>query len=450
MSEANAKVDPRLRRARLSVFGVFIANGFLLSMWVVNIPAVQARTDVSHGTLGALLLVLGAGALLGMQIAGPLSDRIGSKLTVIGALAALSIAVTFPGFAVDAVSLGAGLFLFGMFNGAVDVAMNAHAAAVECAYRRPIMSAFHALFSIGGVAGALLGAGLIGAGVPLPGILLGAAALGALLLAGSTPGMLSRAAETAAATPAQTEPAQIEEQPTAAPGADSPNTATAPQPSRSKRVGLSKTGWMLGVTAFLLMLTEGVANDWSALQIANHLDAPESLAALGYAAFSVTMTAGRLAADWIVVRIGPVAVVRYGALIGALGLAIITTSGWLWLTLAGWAILGIGLSGCVPQIFTAAGNLRSGARGMNMSRVVGMGYIGLLSGPALVGWIAEYTTLNTALLAPLLFCLAVPMLAVSLRPDADGPPSASALPAESAALDKSAGRAPEAEAQPRD
>ncbi|MFB6392132.1 MFS transporter [Polymorphospora lycopeni] len=394
--------DPaRLRRARVSVFGTFGVGGLLLAMWVVNIPAVQQRTGVSHATLGLLLLLIGAGAFAGMQVSGPLADRIGSRTTTVAGAALLCVTVNLPGLAYDAVTLGLALFFFGFANGALDVAMNAQAVVVERAYRRPIMSAFHALFSIGGAAGAVLGAGLIAAGWSVSAILLASALAGVVVMAACVPGLLPRGDENAP-------------------------TAQAASGVR-RRAGIPRTVWLLGATAFLLMLAEGVANDWSALQITEHLGEAESVAALGYGAFAVTMTLGRLVTDRIVMRVGPVAVVRYGSLIGAAGLVLVTTSDWLWLTLAGWAVLGLGLSGSVPQLFTAAGNLREGTQGVNMSRVVGMGYLGLLAGPALVGWIAEFTSLNVALFAPLLFCLVAAVLAVSLRPTSAEPAAGSAV-----------------------
>ncbi|MEV0607907.1 MFS transporter [Polymorphospora rubra] len=406
-------IDPaRLRRARVSVFGTFGVGGLLLAMWVVNIPAVQERTGVSHATLGLLLLLIGAGAFAGMQISGPLADRIGTRTTTVAGAALLCLTVNLPGLAYDAATLGFALFVFGFANGALDVAMNAQAVVVERAYRRPIMSAFHALFSIGGAAGALLGAGLIAAGWSVSAILLASALTGVVVMAACVPGLLPRADE------------------------DTPTDPAAAGSRTGRRVGIPRTVWLLGATAFLLMLAEGVANDWSALQITEHLGEPASVAALGYGAFAVTMTLGRLVTDRIVMRVGPVAVVRYGSLIGASGLVLVTASDWLWLTLAGWAVLGLGLSGSVPQLFTAAGNLREGTQGVNMSRVVGMGYLGLLAGPALVGWIAEVTSLNVALLAPLLFCLVAVLLAGSLRPTAADP---AADPAVDPAAEPAAG-----------
>ncbi len=148
------------------------------------------------------------------------------------------------------------------------------------------------------------------------------------------------------------------------------------------------------------MLAEGVANDWSALQVKEDLGVSNAVAALSFGAFSAMMTVGRFTADRISAAVGPVAVVRYGALLSSVGMLTVVVSGWLPLTLLGWALFGAGLSGCIPQIFTTAGNLGSGSAGTNMSRVVGMGYIGFLAGPATIGWVTKLVPLTTAMLIP--------------------------------------------------
>lgn len=149
------------------------------------------------------------------------------------------------------------------------------------------------------------------------------------------------------------------------------------------------------------MLSEGVANDWNTLQVKEHLDTSDAAAALAFGAFSVMMTVGRFTADRVSTAFGPAAVVRYGTLIAAAGMGLVMVSPWLPLTILGWSCFGLGLSGCVPQIFTAAGNLEAGSAGANMSRVVGMGYLGFLAGPAAIGWITAFVPLTVAMVIPL-------------------------------------------------
>ncbi|MBF6247988.1 MFS transporter, partial [Nocardia elegans] len=160
-------IDRRLRIARAAVFTVFGLNGFLLAMWVVHIPVVTDRTGIAHSTLGMFILLMAGAGIVGMRAAGPLADRFGSRTLVAAAAVVAALAVIGPGLATAPAGLAIALACFGFGNGALDVSMNAQAVHVERAYRRPIMSAFHALFSGGGLLGSLLGAAALRAGLDL-------------------------------------------------------------------------------------------------------------------------------------------------------------------------------------------------------------------------------------------------------------------------------------------
>ncbi len=383
-------VTKRLRQARFGVFGIFFVVGLGMAAWLVSIPTVQQRTGVSHATLGLLLLVLGAGGVIGMQIAGYAIARWGSKIVTGAALALYVIAVNLPVHATGTLTLGAALLVFGLANGAVDVSMNDQAVIVERHYGRPIMSAFHAFWSVGGAAGALIGAAALWLGYPVSAAVLiasGAAALGGVICVRL---LLPR------------EPVVALE------GSTSDHIgATTPAVGRSIRrrvIGF-------GVLAFLLMLAEGVANDWSALHAVEHLDLPPSAAALAYATFAVAMTVGRLTVDRIAGRFGPAFVVRYGSLAAAIGIGIVMISPVFPLTLVGWAVFGLGLAGVVPQLFTAAGNISPTHQSIVLSRVVGAGYVGHLAGPALVGVLAGWVGLNLAFALPLIVCVVAVIVA---------------------------------------
>lgn len=373
-------ISPELKRARLAIFGIFALNGFLLSLWAVHIPAVLEKTGTSHGVLGILLLLLGGGAFAGMQAGGLLADRFGSRRMVL--FYALWISVFFVpiAFATSPLLLGAALVLFGFGNGGIDVSMNLQAAALEEKYGRPIMSAFHAMFSIGTFAGSVFGAFMLGAHFGLTATFVICGLFGIAAVFACRPFLLRHVAK-----------------------------ANDHVEGEHEKAALSKKIYgkvlLLGSIAFLLMLSEGVANDWSALQIKEGLGLPESQAAFGFAAFAILMTAGRFSADWVSHRFGALAIVRWGSLVAALGMLIVVLSHSLWLTLVGWGLFGLGLSGCAPQLFTAAGKLSKAKQGVIMSRVVGMGYIGLLAGPAIIGGIAQIVPLTTALVLPLVFLL---------------------------------------------
>ncbi|MFF6825241.1 MFS transporter [Streptomyces longwoodensis] len=386
-------MERALRVARAVTVVYFVLNGTLLGMWVVQIPAVEERVGISHATLGGFLVLLGAGAFVGMQVGGRLSDRLGTRTVVPLAGALCSATLVLPGLAREPWVLGAALLLFGFGNGILDVSMNAHAVQVEKAYERPVMSAFHATFSVGGVLAALAGAAFTRIGWS-PATTLGvAAAVGVVVALAAARGLL---------------PAVATDAPVDAEG-------RLGRPERSKRPVPGRI-WLLAVLALLVMLCEGAANDWSVLHLKTVLGAPESTAALAYGTYASTMTIGRLLADRISGRFGPVAVLRNGAALAAVGITVAALSPWIWAALAGWALFGLGLSGCVPQLFSAAGHADPAAAGTNVSRVAGLGYIGMLAGPAVIGWSTHLVALNHTFLLLSLFCVTAVVAAGVLRP----------------------------------
>lgn len=387
---------PPIRIARAAVFAVFGLNGFLCAMWVVHIPAITQRTGVSHATLGMLILLMALGGIAGMQAAGPLTDRVGSRAVVVVAGCWISLAVLGPVFATDPLTLGLALLAFGAGNGALDVSMNTQGVEVERSYGRPILAAFHALWSCGGFAGSLMGAATMARGWDLHATMLGVSAISLIVLGLSAIRLLPRDAR---------KPADAHSAPTApgAPSGESPPPADAAGDPRRKSA--SRRVLALAAIAFAFLMTEGVANDWSALQVREHLGASDATAALAYGAFAATMTGGRFAADRISARFGRVAVVRWGALLAAAGLTFVIASPWVPATLFGWALLGLGLSGGVPQIFSAAGNLGTESAATDMSRVFSLGYLGFLAGPSMIGWLSKLSSLTAALAFPLALIL---------------------------------------------
>ncbi|VVJ21463.1 Uncharacterized MFS-type transporter [Amycolatopsis camponoti] len=383
---------PRPRAARFATFMFFGLNGFAMGMWVVHIPNIERATGISHSTLGALLLVLGGAAFAGMQISGPLVDRLGHRRLVPAAGVLLGLALCGPGFANSWWALGLSLILFGFGNGAIDVGMNSHAVVVERAYPRPIMAAFHAFWSIGGAFAAVIGAATLGGGVPT-GVTLTATGLFCVLLSLVSARFLM-------------EPADVP-----SPASESPAESA---PVRRRPPG--RVVWLLGLLALALMLSEGVANDWAALHMEKVLGTSSSTAALAYGAFAVAMTTGRFLTDRVAAWAGPAAIVRYGAALAAVGLSIAAAAPWVPLSLVGWALFGLGLSGGVPQLFTAAGNLDTRASGALMARVVGLGYVGLLAGPALIGGLTRWMPLNVTFAVPVVLCVLAAVFAGVLSP----------------------------------
>lgn len=368
-----------ITRARRATFAFFVLNGFGLGMWVVNIPEIRERTGISTTTLGYLLLLIGGAAFLGMQLGGRLIDHFGSRVVTGVAGVVLSLTLIGPAFADDARTLAAALAFLGFANGVVDVSQNAQAVAVEREFGRPIMSAFHAFFSLGNLLAAIVGGLLIGLGTDLRVSLSAAAVLGVAVAVLARPWLL---------VTTQTPPVK--------------GIARAPWTARVL---------VLGLLAFALMLSEGVAYDWSTVHLHSSLGSSKTTAAWAFGTFSVAMTVVRLIADRIVHRIGPARYVRVAALIGAVGLSAAALSPTAPLAIASWGLFGIGLAGCVPQFFSAAGNVDPSASGTYLARVAGFGYVGLLAGPAIIGILTDWIPLTTAFIVPIACCVAGGLLA---------------------------------------
>ncbi|WP_312870830.1 MFS transporter [Gordonia asplenii] len=367
------RIDAALTRSRIAVAVVFALNGFLAAMLVAHIPVITARTGVTHETLGGLLLLTGASAFVGMQVCGPLIDRFGSRPLTIIAVVTLAAAIFGPVLATGTSTLAPAVMLFGFANGSLDVSMNSQAVAVEQAYDRPIMSAFHAYFSVGSMVGSAIIALTLWLDVGVVATVAGAAVFGVIVLA-----VVARdltVADVAARTGA---------------GHTEPKRRWWHSIDRFRFV-------VLATVAFALMLAEGTAYDWSALQVVETFGVPDATGAIAFFAFSVAMTATRFVIDPIAASIGPAKVVRIGATIGAVGMTMVVLSPAPWVAVCGWLVFGGGLAGGIPQIFTAAGNLSPVSSGQVMSAVVGCGYLGMLAGPAVVGFLSHSTSLASAL-----------------------------------------------------
>jgi hypothetical protein len=372
------------KRARLAVAAIFLANGGVIGTWAAHIPLVAGHHRISHSTLGIALLTMALGALAAMPLAGAAIARLGSapvtRIATFACFGAFAIPLAADGLAL----LFAGLFVFGAANGAMDVSMNAHGVAVERRLGHAVMSSFHGMWSLGGLAGAGLAALLLPLIPPLAEAIL--LTMLALMLAGSASFFLL---------------------PSAADGGASGGAAFA-LPSRATLT--------LGVLCFLCMSSEGAILDWGALHLKLHLGASPGTAAAGFAAFSAAMAASRFAGDALRGRFGAPALVRGSALTAAIGLLAALAAPVAWLAIAGFAIMGLGLANLVPVFFGAAGRIAGQSAGTALAAVATLGYSGFLVGPPVIGIVADATNLATALSLIGLACLIIAFWAQATDP----------------------------------
>jgi MFS family permease len=320
-----------------------------------------------------------------MPMAGALAARHGSRGVTRGALGLSAVAVVLPVLATSLPALAVAFLLMGLAMGSLDVTMNAHGVAVERRYGRPILSGFHAAFSIGGLAGAASAATAAAAALDLE-VHIALVAVTSLVVGHAWSRRFLPAAEDAG-------------------GAELPVLARPP-----RRL------WALGAVAFSCLLVEGAAADWSAVYVRDELSTGAATAATAYVAFSLTMAVGRLLGDRLVERFGPVALVRWGGLVAAGGFGAGLAAGAVPGALLGFAALGAGLAAVIPVVFRAAGSTPGISPGMALAAVSSTGYLGFVAGPPLIGSVAEAVGLPAALILLVALGLVVAALARSVRP----------------------------------
>ncbi|MBD0709103.1 MULTISPECIES: MFS transporter [unclassified Streptomyces] len=380
--------DARLRRGRGSLAVSFFVQGVTFALLVTRIPAIQDRYGISDGLLPAFL----AAVPILAGVASVVTEKVVAK---IAPAVVLRWAQPFVLLALLAVGMGSELWqaavalgLFGLAVGALDASMNMLGVSLQRAYGRSIMLGFHASYSLGGIVGASLAwAGahwhlsLFVSYLPVVAVLLPAAALGSRWYAS---------------------------------GGDGPRAETA-EPVEGK--GSAGVAFRLLLPLCLVMsfayIGDSTVSNWSAKYLQDVLGSSEELATVPYNAYMVTTLLGRAVGDFGVRRLGAAAVVRGGAVLAALGFAAVATAPGAWAGIAGFTVLGLGLSVLVPQTFAAAGRLFPGNSDAAVARLNVFNYVGFLIGSPLVGALGDAWSYRGAMVVPMLLVLVTVVYATS-------------------------------------
>lgn len=337
----------------------FFLPGFATAAWAPLVPFAKHRTGLDEGSLGLVLLCLGAGSLLAMPIAGMLAARHGCRAVMIATLVMVTATLPLLAVAPSPLTLGLVLFVFGAGVGACDCVMNMQAIMVERDSGRPMMSGFHAFYSIGGAVGAGAMTALLAFHLPPWLVCLLASAVMAALLALSLPHWRTDKAP-----------------------------SDAPMFAVPHGVVLA-----IGVLCFVAFLAEGSVLDWSAVFLHEVQQVDPSRAGLGYLAFAIAMTVTRLVGDGVVARLGRYRSILIGSLVAASGFALATFAAWMPLALCGYALVGLGCANIVPALFSMAGNQKVMPESLAIPAITTLGYAGVLAGPALIGFVAQASSL---------------------------------------------------------
>jgi len=359
----------------------FFFAGFAFATWGVHIPTVKATYGINEATLGLAMLAAGVGALAGVSQARHLLTRFGARKVarLCGIAYALLLAplLLMPGYA----ALLALLALFGVVTSMFDVAINAEGAELERLTGRPLLSGMHGMFSAGGMSGAAIGSAWIAAGGSAQWHLLCVAFLGMATVLWAASHMLAQ-------------------------------RGTDPTSAGQSHFVLPRGALaLLGILAALGLIAEGAIYDWSVLYLQNELGSPQQQAALAYASFSGAMAVTRFGGDWLRARVAPARLLRASALVAALAMLCVLLTRDPWVALVGFALVGVGFANVVPLLFSAAARVPGTNAANGIAAVSAVAYLGFMTGPPLIGMLANVSSLTSALYLVVGFAVALALFA---------------------------------------
>ena len=375
---ATVGAEPEVRAATLATYIAFIGAGLPIASWAARIPQIRDGLGLTPSELGLVLLAIAAGSIVALPLAGHIVTHFGSRRTVMAmaALLGVSLSATAIGYRYGVAPVVVGLALFGFANGAWDVAMNVQGAVVERRLGRAIMPRFHAGYSIGTVVGALAGSAAVALHVPVTAHLVVVAILVAVAVIVAVRSFVPD---------------------------DSDDTAPVPDPADAgSSLRRTLTAWteprtlLIGVFVLAFAFTEGTGIDWINVAVIDDYGASATVGTLAFAAFLAAMTTGRWFGPRLLDRYGRVSVLRVLAVCGLVGVALFVFGRHPAVAFAGVLFWGLGASLGFPVGMSAASDepARAPAR---VSVVASIGYCAFLSGPPLIGFLADHLTVRTSL-----------------------------------------------------
>jgi predicted MFS family arabinose efflux permease len=391
------QTPPEVRAAAGATYVAFIGSGFALASWAARIPQIRDGLGLSPSRLGLVLLTIAAGSIVSLLLAGQIVTRFGSRRTVtaMAALLGLSLTAVAVGYRYGVAPVVAALPFFGFANGAWDVAMNVQGAVVERRLGRSIMSRFHAGYSVGTVAGALVGAVIVALHVPVTAHLIASALLVAVVVVLSVRAFVGDHSADAEAVPDD-----------------------LPAESGLKR---TLTTWreprtiLIGIFVLAFAFTEGSGIDWISVSMIDGYRVPATIGTLAFAVFLAAMTVGRWFGPALLDKYGRVPVVRVLAVLSLVGLALFIFGVHPAVAFAGAVLWGAGASLGFPVGMSAAADEPAKAPA-RVSVVASIGYCAFLGGPPLIGFLGDHVTVLKALIAVGVLLVVAMSVAGSLRP----------------------------------
>jgi len=359
---------------RLAASLHFLTDGMIFGTWAALIPSFKAKFVLSEAGLSIALLGIAAGAILSMPLAGRAISRHGSRPNLRIFAPAFCVSLALLALAPNLGLFIAAAILFGAVKGAFNVSVNSQAIAIENRAGKPIMSTFHALWSLGGMSAALIVGAALKVGLTPIAISLGISLILAGVVMFFAPQLLS-------------------------------GDASPPSATKSRFQFPDGKLLRIGIVTFLALFAEGVMMDWSVVYTRTVSGAAPWLAPIAYGIFSGCMAGGRVIGSQLIGRLGPARVLALGGAFTAAGLVVMVAIHQWPATFAGLALAGFGLSNIVPILFGAGGRAHEGGAGNGIATVSIMGYFGFLIGPPLIGGISHQAGLPGAFAIVVAFAL---------------------------------------------
>jgi MFS family permease len=367
--------NDEFRKARLATLIAFLINGFSVGNFVSRIPDFKYELRISNGVLGASLFCASVGVLAALRPASRAAAKYGSGPVTKYAAFTISLAVPLVGLLFNLPWFLFSLFTYGVLSSIHDLAMNAHAAALEDKAGKRVMSTFHAMWSIGGLSGGAIGGLLASFNVSIQ---IHAFSVGVFI---ALVALLTR-------------------------NWFLPASADQHIFEKHEKRKTPRRFLILGLLGLCGALGEGAASDWGGVLARETFEASALMSALPYVFFSATMVIGRFSGDFLAHKFGVVKLLTWSGFIAGVGLTAGLFAGNIYGVIVGWLLLGIGLSTVIPMMISATGSLAnekysgqvSAAEGVAL--VTGVAYFGFVIGPPLIGFISEIITLRWAMLLP--------------------------------------------------
>jgi MFS family permease len=352
---------------RIAVKIAFFLNGFIYANWLSRLPRIQEQYDADNGTIGLVLLALALGAFAAMPFTGWIIIKRGSRMVSLVSLLIYCVLTPFIPFMLNVPSLILLFIFMGVSTGMLDVAMNAQAVMVERKYQKPIMTSFHAFFSIGMALGAWCGALFADLSVELASHLIIISAFSLVFVLWVRRNLIQ----------------------------DKPDISMVPEGPLFRMPNRALLS--VGVIAFCCMIGEGAISEWSVNYMENIALSPISVAPIALSAFATAMTLGRLFGDRFRSRWGDTRLIVFGGLLATAGLTAALAIPVPYIAITGFFLVGLGLSTIVPITYSIAGNSKDLPSGVGLAMVTTVGYSGFLFGPPVIGFLADASSLRIAL-----------------------------------------------------